>query len=57
MEEHKILLKFAGELKNILQKIKQAKNFNSVIEEIEQLRHIEDHLKSSESHYVREEKA
>jgi len=55
MEEHKIILKFADELKNISKKIKQAEDFNSVKGEIEQLRHIEEHLKSSESHYVREE--
>lgn len=55
MEEHKMLLKFADELKNISQKIKKAENSNSISGEIEQLRHIEEHLKSSESHYVREE--
>ena len=55
MEEHKIILKFADELKNISKKIKQAEDFNSVKGEIEQLRHTEEHLKSSESHYVREE--
>jgi len=55
MEEHKILLRFADELKSLSKKIKQAENFNSIKEEIEKLRHIEVHLKSSESHYVREE--
>ena len=55
MEEHKILLKFADELKNISLKIKQVEDLNYVSEEIEQLRHAEEHLKSSESHYVREE--
>lgn len=55
MEEHNMLLKFAAELKNTSQAIKRAADFNSIGPEIEKLRHIEEHLKSSESHYVREE--
>jgi len=55
MEEHKIILKFADELKNIAQKVKQAKDLSSVAEEMEHLKHIEQHFKDAESHYVREE--
>lgn len=55
MEEHKVILQTATELKDIAQKIKEAKDFTSVSREMEQLRHIEEHLKDSESHYVREE--
>jgi DUF438 domain-containing protein len=55
MEEHKILLQFADTLKNIAHRIKEAKDFDSVAREIEQIKHIEKHLKDSESHYVREE--
>jgi len=55
MEEHKIILQTATELKNVAQKIKEAKDFTSVSREMEQLRHIEEHLKDSESHYIREE--
>ena len=55
MEEHKIILQTATELKNIAQKIKQAKDFIPVMPEMEHLRHIEEHLKDSESHHVREE--
>lgn len=55
MEEHKILLHFADELMNIAQKVKQVKDLVSVGEEMEQLSHIVEHLKDSESHYVREE--
>ncbi len=55
MEEHKVILQTATELKDIAQKTKEAKDFTSVSREMEQLRHIEEHLKDSESHHVREE--
>ena len=55
MEEHKILLKFTDELKNIVTKIKDEKDFNSVTTEMEQIKNIEKHLKDSERHYLREE--
>ncbi|MFQ6083565.1 MAG: DUF438 domain-containing protein [Candidatus Aminicenantia bacterium] len=55
MEEHKMLLKFADELRNITEEIKGAKDFDSVSEEMKQLSHIAEHFKDSESHYVREE--
>ena len=52
MEEHKILLKFVNELKNIIVKIKDKKDFNSITMEIE---NIVKNLKDSEKHYLREE--
>lgn len=55
MEEHKILLQFVNELRNITQKGKQVKDFESVGKEMEQLSHIVEHFKDSEKHYVREE--
>ncbi|MBM4446036.1 MAG: DUF438 domain-containing protein [Chloroflexi bacterium] len=55
MEEHKLLLQFADELKNIAKGIKGAKGFASIGESMKQLYHIVEHLKDSESHYVREE--
>jgi len=56
MEEHKIILQFADKLKDITQKVKQVKDFDSAGKEMEQLSHIiVEHLKDSESHYVREE--
>jgi len=55
MEEHKILLKVAEELKNIAQKIKGEKDFNSIGREIEEIKNIEEQLKDSERHYLREE--
>jgi len=50
MEEHKKVLQFADELKKVITVIKDEKK-NAP----EKLKHIEDHLRSSESHYVREE--
>ena len=55
MEEHKILLNFAGELKSIAGEMKGAKDFDSVSDKMRQLNHIAEHLKESESHYIREE--
>jgi len=55
MEEHKFVLQFADELRNITQQVKQAKDFESAGKGMEQLSHIVEHLKESESHYVREE--
>ncbi len=55
MEEHKILLKFSEELKNILNKLKTMKDFESSDEKKKHLMHIIEHFKSSESHYEKEE--
>jgi hypothetical protein len=55
MKEHKILLKVADELRNLAKEMKEAKDFDSVIEEMKQLSHITEHFKESESHYLREE--
>lgn len=55
MEEHKIILKFADELKNIAEEMKKAKDFSQVDDKMKQLNHIEKHFKESESHYFREE--
>ncbi|OGN93300.1 MAG: histidine kinase [Chloroflexi bacterium RBG_13_50_10] len=55
MEEHKMLLKFADEFKNVSQKVKKAKGFDLVSGSIEQLGAIAEHFKESESHYIREE--
>ncbi|NIM45516.1 MAG: DUF438 domain-containing protein [Nitrososphaeria archaeon] len=55
MEEHKILLKNANELKDMGEKIKERRDLASAVGEMEHIRHIEEHLKDSESHYLREE--
>jgi hypothetical protein len=54
MEEHKLLLQFAEELKKIANKLEN-KDFDSATEELKQVKQIEENLKNSESHYVREE--
>lgn len=53
MEEHKILLGFADELQGVARRVREAGEVE--LASLEQLRHIEEHLKASESHYVREE--
>ena len=53
MEEHKILLSLAEELKGLARGLKEAGETDSA--SLEQLRHIEEHLRDSESHYMREE--
>lgn len=55
MEEHKLLLEFAEDLKNTAEKTKDANNYNLINKEMEELGHIAENLKDSESHYVREE--
>ncbi len=55
MEEHKMLLKFADELKGVASEVKGAGNFAAVSGQIERLDDIAHNLKDSESHYVREE--
>jgi len=52
MEEHKIILQFAEGLKDIAERIRDAGEFDK---EMGELSHIVEHLKDSESHYVREE--
>jgi len=55
MEEHKILLKIAGDLNTIVKTVKEAKGFAAVKDEIDHLIDIVEHLKESERHYLREE--
>ncbi|TET83142.1 DUF438 domain-containing protein [candidate division TA06 bacterium] len=55
MEEHKIILRFADELKSVTQEINRAENFDSAGEGIRQLEGVSKHLEDAESHYVREE--
>ncbi len=55
MEEHKMLLQFAENLKSTAERIQEAKDFDAVTKETKQLNHIAEHFKDSESHYVREE--
>jgi len=55
MEEHKILLQFADDLKKLAMEMKAAANFASAREKMDQLEHIVKHLRDSDSHYIREE--
>jgi DUF438 domain-containing protein len=55
MEEHKILLEFAGNLNKVAKAISEAKGFQAIENEMEQLNNIVEHLRDSESHYLREE--
>lgn len=55
MEEHKIMLDFADKLKNLAKKIRSAKDFDSIDEEMSKLEHMAKHFKDSENHYLREE--
>ena len=55
MEEHGIILGFAEELRNLSKMVKEAKDFDSAKENLEQLKRIAENFRESESHYVREE--
>jgi DUF438 domain-containing protein len=55
MEEHKILLGFAGDLDKVAKKVNKAGNYQASEDEMELLSHIVEHLRESESHYLREE--
>jgi PAS domain S-box-containing protein len=55
MEEHKILLGFAEKLINIDSEMERAKSFEAASKPLEHLHHVIEHLKESESHYLREE--
>ena len=56
MEEHKIILKFADDLKRVALNIEN-KDFSFIKGQKEKLKQIEENFKSSTSHYVREENA
>jgi PAS domain S-box-containing protein len=55
MEEHKILLKFSGELKDLSTRMKRGPDHASAESEVQELKKIADQLKDSQSHYLREE--
>lgn len=55
MEEHKILLEFAGTLKEVVGKVKEAEGLATSKDDVERLGNILEHLRESESHYLREE--
>jgi len=55
MKEHRLLLGFADELKNAAKRVKGKGALRAAGEEMNHLDQIAEHLKESESHYVREE--
>jgi DUF438 domain-containing protein len=55
MEEHKILLQFADDLKKLAVGMKGIGDFTSARVEMDQLEHVVKHLRDSDSHYIREE--
>ncbi|MBM3324114.1 MAG: DUF438 domain-containing protein [Calditrichaeota bacterium] len=55
MEEHKLLLKFANELIEVTKRLQKASGLDTAGAAMEQLQHIVQHFKDSESHYLREE--
>jgi len=55
MEEHRVLLEFAGKLRDTAKGIMDAKDPDAFSEELEKLNQIAEHFKASASHYLREE--
>jgi len=55
MEEHKMLLQFADELKNVSKEMIAARDYTSATDKMDQLEHVVKHLRDSDSHYMREE--
>lgn len=55
MEEHKLLLSYAGEIKNTAVILKSKQSYIEAKEEVDFLKHIAQHFKDSEKHYLREE--
>ncbi len=55
MEEHRLLLEYAGKLREVVGKAKEAGSLPALGDEMEHLAHLLQHFKDSESHYVREE--
>lgn len=54
-EEHKSLLDYSREVGIIAKDLEEKGDFDSTADEMKHLDHIADHLRDSESHYVREE--
>jgi len=57
MEEHIVILESLKKLKSILEKLKGKENFESMSQDVEELKDIAHHLVEAESHHQREEEA
>ncbi len=55
MEEHNRLLLFADELRSNAAEIKSSEGFEAIEDNLKHLDHVVEHLKDSETHYLREE--
>lgn len=55
MEEHKILLSYADEIKNTVEILKNKNAYSEAKEQLDFLEHIAEHFRDSEKHYLREE--
>lgn len=55
MEEHRIMLNFAHELRDTAKQMSQAKDYSSASDAMEHLRHLASHFQDSDKHYLREE--
>jgi len=55
MEEHRMLIQFAGDLRNVTKELKVRNDSMLDSKQIEHVTHLVEHFKASESHYLREE--
>ncbi len=55
MQEHNKLLLFADELRSNAAEMKSSEGFDSIEDNLKHLDHVVEHLKDSETHYLREE--
>ncbi len=55
MQEHSLLLEYANELRDLYKQINEKENLAEIKEELNKIAGIINHLKASESHYLREE--
>jgi len=55
LEEHKMVLNFAEKLRALVKKMKENPENEFRSEDVEELYHIVEHFRASESHYIREE--
>jgi DUF438 domain-containing protein len=55
MQEHNRLLLFADELRSNAAEIKSSEGFEAIEDNLKHLDHVVEHLKDSETHYLREE--
>jgi PAS domain S-box-containing protein len=55
MEEHRMLIRFAGDLRTVSKALTVQNDLTLNSEQVEHITHLVDHFKDSKSHYLREE--